>query len=223
MRNFSFQTSDPNLSWEELARHKYQDFVVEVSLRLGGSSLCHCEKCCWCDSHTSKWERVIGNDAELRNDIQESNRKICVRKRERNIAPKLSWVLCSFCLSQHKLTEYLELKVPAIASLTVRSTCSNIPSMFVDSSCAGNIQMLGLKEKVLSPLRRLLNPLEKAPSETRRIQVDATDGNVLQYQDLAQRVSGNNGYTTLQTYRGTHALSALPLLRYVLIYQLIAG
>lgn len=34
MRNFSFQTSDPNLSWEELARHKYQDFVIEVSLRL---------------------------------------------------------------------------------------------------------------------------------------------------------------------------------------------
>ena len=34
MRNFSFKTSDPNLSWEELARHKYQDFVIEVSLRL---------------------------------------------------------------------------------------------------------------------------------------------------------------------------------------------
>ena len=40
MRNFSFQTSDPNLSWEELARHKYQDFVVEVSLRLKGTVVC---------------------------------------------------------------------------------------------------------------------------------------------------------------------------------------
>lgn len=37
MRNFRFQTSDPNLSWEELARHKYQDFVIEVSLRLKGA------------------------------------------------------------------------------------------------------------------------------------------------------------------------------------------
>lgn len=37
MRNFSFQTSDPNLSWEELARPKYQDFVIEVSLRLKGA------------------------------------------------------------------------------------------------------------------------------------------------------------------------------------------
>lgn len=31
MRNFSFQTSDPNLSREELARHRYQDSVVEVA------------------------------------------------------------------------------------------------------------------------------------------------------------------------------------------------
>lgn len=98
--------------------------------------------------------------------------------------------------------------------LTVRSTlataslaCSWTPLVL------GNIQMLGLKEKVLSPLRRLLNPLERAPSKTRRIQVDATDGNVLEYQDLAQGVKWEQWLYNSSDLQRTHALSALPLLR----------
>lgn len=41
-----YKTNNPNLSWEKLAQHKYQDFVIEVSLMLKGTVvLCHIEKC----------------------------------------------------------------------------------------------------------------------------------------------------------------------------------
>lgn len=82
--------------------------------------------------------------------------------------------------------------------------------------------MLGLEEKVLCPLRRLLNPLERAPSKTRRIQVDATDGNVLQYQDVAQGVKWEQWLHNSSDLQRTHAVcSASPVV--VLVYQLIAG
>ncbi|OWK07981.1 hypothetical protein Celaphus_00008583 [Cervus elaphus hippelaphus] len=69
--------------------------------------------------------------------------------------------------------------------------------------------MLGLEEKVLSPLRRLLNPLERVLSKTRRIQVDATDGNVLQYQDVAQGVKWEQWLYNSSDLRRTHALFCL--------------
>lgn len=51
-----------------------------------------------------------------------------------------------------------------------------------------NTQMLELEEKAPSPRRSLLNPLERAPSKTRRAQVDARGRNVLPYQDVAQGI-----------------------------------
>lgn len=72
--------------------------------------------------------------------------------------------------------------------------------------------MLGLEEKALPPLRRLLNPLERAPSKTRRAQVDATGGNVLPYQDVAQGVKWEQWLYVSSDLQRTHAPSALPLL-----------
>ena len=97
--------------------------------------------------------------------------------------------------------------------LTVRSTLATASLACLWTLLVlWNIQMLGLEEKVLSPLRRLLNPLERAPSKTRRIQVDATDGNVLQYQDVAQGVKWEQwlyNSSDLRRTRRTHALFCL--------------
>lgn len=226
MRNFSFQTSDPNLSWEKLARHKCQGFVIDVSLMLKGAVvLCHSEKCCQCDSHTSKWERVIGSNSQLRNDIQENNRENLCKEREQWLLHQS--VLMPLLLFASHSTNWprniWSSKGTRPLLLTVRSTlaatslaCSWTPLVL------WNIQRLGLEEKALSPLRRLLSPPERAPSKARRAQVDATGGNVLPYQDMAQGVKWERWlYDFRFTENSCSVCSAFPVV--VLVYQLIAG
>lgn len=97
--------------------------------------------------------------------------------------------------------------------LTVRSTlaATSLASSWTPLVLR-NIQMLGLEEKVLSSLRRLLNPLERAPSKTRRAQVDARGGNVLPYQNVAQGVKWEQWLYNTSDSQRTCAPSVLPLL-----------
>lgn len=117
--------------------------------------------------------------------------KTFVRKERDDCWTEASWCLCS-CLLPHSTNwprNIWSSKGTRPLLLTVRSTlaatslaCSWTPLVL------RNIQMLGLEEKALSSLRRLLNPQERAPSKTRRAQVDASGGNVLPYQNVAQGV-----------------------------------
>lgn len=128
---------------------------------------------------------------------------------------KVSWCLCS-CLPQHSTNwprNIWSSKGLKPLLLTVRSTlattslaCSWTPLVL------WNIQILGLEEKTLSPLRRLLNPLETTLSKTKRTQVDARGGNVLPYQDVARGVKWKWWLYNSSDLQRTCALSVLPVL-----------
>lgn len=153
-----------------------------------------------CNTGTSglKYIKVIATPQSERRSLAMSRvvvfravGEMCVRKETGDYWTKVSWYLCS-CLPPHSTNwprNIWSSKGTRPLLLTVRSTlaatslaCSWTPLVL------RNTQMLGLEEKALSSLRRLLNPLERAPSKTRRAQVDARGGNVLPYQDVAQEV-----------------------------------
>lgn len=146
--------------------------------------------------------------------MQESSGENACKERD-DYWTKVSWFLCS-CLPPHSTNwprSIWSSKGTRPLLLTVRSTlaatslaCSWTPLVL------RNIQMLGLEEKVLSSLRRLLNPLERAPSKTRRAQVDARGGNVLPYQNVTQGVKWEQWLYNTSDSQRTCAPSVLPLL-----------